>query len=68
MPNYLVREFVESGRLLRLFPRSAAPRNPIHLVWRRSSVETSRFKIVREALQGPEPHKPPRRRPVPRRS
>ena len=68
LPNYLVRELIESGRLLRLFPRSAAPRNPIHLVWRRSSVETSRFKIVREALQAPGPHKPPRRRPAPRRS
>lgn len=55
LPNYLVAELVARGQLLRLFPRKPAPENPVHLVWRKSAIETSRFKVVREALQSPEP-------------
>lgn len=62
LPNYLVAEGVASGRLLRLLPRSAAPQNPVRLVWRKASVETARFRVVREALQAPEPSPPRRRR------
>lgn len=64
LPNYLVGEAVARGQLLRLFPRRAAPQNPIRLVWRKSSIETSRFQVVRDALQSTEPSPPPRRRPA----
>jgi DNA-binding transcriptional LysR family regulator len=50
LPNYLVREPVARGKLLRLLPRKPAPQNPIQLVWRKSSVETARFKVVRDTL------------------
>jgi DNA-binding transcriptional LysR family regulator len=50
LPNYLVSELVARGKLLRILPRKLPTRNPIQLVWRRSSIETSRFKVVRDAL------------------
>jgi DNA-binding transcriptional LysR family regulator len=62
LPNYLVEEAVRRGRLLRLFPRSTAPKNPVHLVWRKSSIETSRFNVVRDVLQNPEPAQSQRRK------
>lgn len=55
LPNYLVSNAVERGRLRRLLPRRAAPQNPVNLVWRKNAIETSRFKVVRAALLGPEP-------------
>lgn len=61
LPNYLVSELVARGKLLRLLPRKLPARNPIQLVWRRSSIETSRFKVVRDALLVAEVGPPPRR-------
>jgi DNA-binding transcriptional LysR family regulator len=60
LPNYLVSDAIARGRLRRLLPRRAAPQNPIHLVWRKNAIETSRFRAVQTALLGPEP-KPTRR-------
>ena len=55
LPNYLVNESVERGQLLRLGRASkSVPKNPVHLVWRKSTVQTSRFKVVRDALRAPE--------------
>ena len=54
LPNYLVRDLVSRGKLLRLAARKAAPQNPVRLVWKKSSIETSRFKIVRDALREPD--------------
>lgn len=50
LPNYLVADLVDRGKLLRLGARKPAPRNEVRLVWRKSSVETARFKVVRTAL------------------
>jgi DNA-binding transcriptional LysR family regulator len=61
LPNYLVSDAVSRGTLLRLGPRKAAPQNPVRLIWRKTSIETSRFKVVRDLLLGPEPIKPSRR-------
>ena len=55
LPNYLVSDAVQRGKLLRLAPRKPAPKNPIYLIWRKASIETSRFKVVRDLLLGPEP-------------
>lgn len=60
LPNYLVSEAVSRGRLRRLFPRRAAPQNPVQLVWRKNAIETSRFKAVQAALLGPDPKQPRR--------
>lgn len=53
LPNYLVNDAVTRGKLLRLLPRRPAPQNPVHLVWRKNAVETSRFKVVQAALVAP---------------
>ncbi len=53
LPNYLVSELVSRGKLLRLGVRKSAPQNPVRLVWKKSSIETSRFKVVRDALLAP---------------
>lgn len=50
LPNYLVAELVGRGKLLRLGARKPAPPNPVRLVWRKASIETARFKVVRAAL------------------
>jgi DNA-binding transcriptional LysR family regulator len=55
LPNYLVSDAVQRGKLLRLAPRKSAPKNPIYLIWRKASIETSRFKVVRDLLLGSEP-------------
>ena len=54
LPNYLVAELVTRGKLLRLGARKQVPQNPVRLVWRKAAIETSRFKMVREALLVPE--------------
>jgi DNA-binding transcriptional LysR family regulator len=50
LPNYLVSELVARGKLVRLGPRKSTPQNPIRVAWRKSSIETSRFKVVRDSL------------------
>ena len=52
LPNYLVSDAVQRGKLLRLAPRKPAPKNPIYLIWRKASIETSRFKVVRKPTNG----------------
>ncbi len=54
LPNYLVAELVGRGKLLRLGARKQGPQNPVRLVWRQAAIETSRFKVVRDALLAPE--------------
>jgi len=54
LPNYLVTDSVGAGKLLRLRRSGPARENPIELVWRKSTVQTSRFQAVREALLDPE--------------
>jgi DNA-binding transcriptional LysR family regulator len=50
LPNYLVADLVGRGKLLRLGARKPAPQSAVRLVWRKSSIETARFKVVRAAL------------------
>jgi len=52
LPNYLVKAGVTRGKLLRLAPRKASPQNPVHLLWRKSAIQTSRLQTVRSALLG----------------
>jgi DNA-binding transcriptional LysR family regulator len=54
LPNYLVAELVSRGKLLRVGARKQVPQNPVRLAWRKSAIETSRFKTVRDALLAPE--------------
>lgn len=62
LPNYLVAALVSRGKLLRLGGRKQVPQNPVRLVWRKSAIETSRFKVVRDALLAPEPKPGPKSR------
>ena len=61
LPDYHVAESIRAGRLRIVAPPrrtagGASPRKPheavngIHLVWRRSTVETARLRAVRESL------------------
>jgi LysR family glycine cleavage system transcriptional activator len=58
LPNYLVSEAVARGKLVRLLARRMAPQNPVHVVWRKNAIETSRFKVVHAALIAPKADMP----------
>jgi DNA-binding transcriptional LysR family regulator len=53
LPTYFVDVELKAKTLVSLDPPSSGsrlPRNPISLCWRRSALETARFRAVREAL------------------
>jgi DNA-binding transcriptional LysR family regulator len=51
LPDYLVADAVARGTLVRVGPRQhKGPKNNIYVAWRKSAIETSRFKVLRKVL------------------
>jgi DNA-binding transcriptional LysR family regulator len=57
LPSYFIEESLAKKRLLVLWPPKARPgavprtaENTLHLVWRKGTIETARFRLVRDAI------------------
>jgi DNA-binding transcriptional LysR family regulator len=52
LPDWLIEEALETGRLLRLLPDRPARLHDIHLLWPKATVVPARLQVAITALTG----------------
>jgi DNA-binding transcriptional LysR family regulator len=52
LPDWLIENALETGRLVRILPELPARQHPIHLLWATSAVIPARVQVAMDALTG----------------